>query len=60
MTGVAIFTFIVAAFVLWGVIVDRIRDLDQRRNRDADEHDRHAAYMREVRRHADNDIRWRR
>jgi hypothetical protein len=59
MTGVAIFTFCLSAFVLWGVIVDRIRDLDQRRKRDDDENDRHHTYMREIRRHADNDIRWR-
>jgi hypothetical protein len=58
--SVAIFTFCLTTFVLWGVIVDRIRHLDQQRGRDRDENDRHVALLREVRRHADQEPRYRR
>jgi hypothetical protein len=57
MTGAAIFTFCLSAFVLWGVVVDRIRRLDDRSNRDDDHYDHHRALMREIRRHATNQQR---
>jgi hypothetical protein len=59
MTGVAVALFLLAAGVVWGCVVDHMRHIDQRRNRDADEQDHHTALMREVRRHADEQVRWR-
>jgi hypothetical protein len=59
MTGVAAALLLLSAGVIWGCVVDHCRHIDQRRSRDADEHDRHAAYMREIRRHDDEQVRWR-
>jgi hypothetical protein len=59
MTGVAVALFLLAAAVCWGVVVDHMRHIDQRRKQDADEQDHHAALMREIRNHTDEQVRWR-
>jgi hypothetical protein len=59
MTGVAVALFLLAAGVLWGVVVDHLRHIDERHNQHDDEADHHRQLMREIRRNADNDVRWR-
>jgi hypothetical protein len=41
------------------LLYTHLRRVDRRRQPDADEHDRHQALMGEIRRHDDEQIRWR-
>jgi hypothetical protein len=59
--AVAIVLLILAASVVWGCVVDWLRHVDDRHNRDEDDADHHRALMRELRRHTSDDgVRWRR
>jgi hypothetical protein len=49
--AVAVALLILAAGVVWGCVVDYMRQLGDRRDHDADTDDHHRAYMREIRRH---------
>jgi hypothetical protein len=57
--AVAVALLLLAGGVVWGCVVDHLRHIDQRRHRDADEHDHHRALMKELRRHDDQQARWR-
>jgi hypothetical protein len=58
--AVAVVLVILAAGVVWGCVVDHLHHLDDRHNRDRDEADHHRALMKEIRRHADQEPRYRR
>jgi hypothetical protein len=47
---------LLAADILW----HHLRKVDRQRRPDADEHDRHQAYMQEVRKYSDEEPRYRR
>lgn len=55
--AVTVALFLLAAGVIWGVIVDWLRHLDDNGNRDADTVDHHRALIREIRRHTDQQAR---
>jgi hypothetical protein len=54
---VAITLLLVSGAVVWGCIVDHLRHLDDRGNRDDDHYDHHRALLREIRRHGDRQTR---
>lgn len=53
-------TLIVAGVLAADIFVGHLRKLDRYRWRDADEDDRHQALMNEIRRHTDQEPRYRR
>jgi hypothetical protein len=55
MTAVAL--LLLSAAVIWGCIVDHLRNVDDRVDRNNDHYDHHRALMREIRRHATNQQR---
>jgi hypothetical protein len=56
----AITLLLLSGAVVWGCIVDHLRRLDDSGNRDDDHYDHHRALMREIRRHAEQEQRYRR
>jgi hypothetical protein len=57
MTAIAL--LLLSAAVIWGCIVDHLRNLDEHHNRNHDDADHHRALLKELRRHDDEQVRWR-
>jgi hypothetical protein len=58
--AVAVSLLLLAGGVIWGCIVDYLRTRDNRRAHEQDEQDEHRRLMRDLRRHDDQNVRYRR